>query len=147
MFFVDMLAVVLFWIVWHELTETIGEMDSKASIVKFYGNLFLMLIIWIGPVIHIIGTIEFLKPGTVIKRTVWGIDVNRFLVILLVVSIAVAFFLKHHIFNYIEKRGYVYCAEKSEWTTFSKEYVFVRIKAAPLQSEDLPHSPLNTNTP
>lgn len=126
MFFIDLLAVVLICVVWHELIETAEEINSNTSLIKFYGNLFLILIIWIGPVIHIIGTVEFLRPGALINKVFWKIDVNRFLVILLVASIAIAFLLKSHFINYIEKSGYVYCPQKSEWTTFSKEYVFVR---------------------
>lgn len=126
MFVVDMLAITLLWIVWHAVGEIYQAIDSETEIIKFYGNLFFLLIVMVGPVLHIIATIEFLKPGTIGNVIVKGININKFLVLLLMVLIVLSFALKHYLINHIEDAGYVYCAEKNERASFSKIYVFVR---------------------
>lgn len=126
MFFVDVLAFTLLWVIWHEVSETLAEIDSRADSIKFYGNLFFLLIISVGPVLHVLTTIEFLRPGTWKKTVIKGIDVNRFVLIFLGLLITLSFFLKHSFINHIENSGYVHCAEKSKWASFSKEHVFVR---------------------
>jgi hypothetical protein len=80
----------------------------------------------VGPAIHFVATIEFLKPGTLDKVIIKGININKFLVLLLGILIAFSFYLKHYLINQIEGAGYVYCAEKNEQASFSKIYVFVK---------------------
>lgn len=126
MFVVDMLAIALLWVVWHAVDEIYQAIDIRADIIKFYGNLFFLLLVMVGPALHIIATIEFLKPGTFDKTIMKGITINTFLVILLVALIALSFYLKHYLINHIKDAGYVYCAEKNERASFSKIYVFVR---------------------
>lgn len=126
MFVVDMLAIALLWVVWHAVGEVYQSIDSKTDIIKFYGNLFFLLVVMVGPALHIIATIEFLKPGTLEKVIIKGININKFLVLLLVALIALSFYLKHYFINHIEDAGYVYCADKNERASFSKIYVFVR---------------------
>jgi hypothetical protein len=126
MFVVDMLAITLLWVVWHAVGDIYQAIDSKTDIIKFYGNLFFLLVVIVGPALHIIATIEFLKPGTFDKVIIKGININKFLVILLGVLIGLSFYLKHYLINQIEDAGYVYCAEKNERASFSKIYVFVK---------------------
>jgi hypothetical protein len=126
MFVVDMLAIALLWVVWHAVGDIYQAIDSKTDIIKFYGNLFFLLVVIVGPALHIIATIEFLKPGTFDKVIIKGININKFLVILLGVLIGLSFYLKHYLINQIEDAGYVYCAEKNERASFSKIYVFVK---------------------
>jgi hypothetical protein len=126
MFVVDILAITLLWVVWHAVGDIYQAIDSKTDIIKFYGNLFFLLVVIVGPALHIIATIEFLKPGTFDKVIIKGININKFLVILLGVLIGLSFYLKHYLINQIEDAGYVYCAEKNERASFSKIYVFVK---------------------
>lgn len=126
MIVVDLLAISLLWVIWHAVGETIEDIDSKIEAIKFYGNLFLMLIVLLGPLLHVICTIEFLRPGTFDNYIFGKIGVNQLLLFSLIALIGFSFFLKYNFINYIENRGYVYCAEKSERSTFSKVYVFVR---------------------
>jgi hypothetical protein len=126
MFVVDMLAIALLWVVWHAVGEICQAIDSKTDIIKFYGNLFFLIVVMVGPALHIIATIKFLKPGTFDKVIIKGININKFIVLLLVALIALSFYLKHYFINHIEDAGYVYCAEKNEWASFSKIYVFVK---------------------
>jgi hypothetical protein len=126
MFVVDMLAITLLWVVWHAVGDIYQAIDSKTDIIKFYGNLFFLLVVMVGPALHIIATIEFLKPATFDKVIIKGININKFLVILLGVLIGLSFYLKHYLINQIEGAGYIYCAEKNERASFSKIYVFVK---------------------
>jgi hypothetical protein len=80
----------------------------------------------VGPALHIIATIEFLKLGTFDKVIKKGININKFIMLLLVALIALSFYLKHYFINHIEDAGYVYCAEQNERASFSKIYVFVK---------------------
>jgi hypothetical protein len=100
--------------------------DIKSDAIEFYGHLFLILIVLVLPTLHIFATIEFLKPETIKKFNIKGIDANKLLLIILVLLIAISFYLKYYFINHIENAGYVYCEEKSRRTSFSKIYVFVR---------------------
>lgn len=126
MFVVDMLAITLLWVVWHAVGDIYQAIDSKTCIIKFYGNLFFLLVVMVGPALHVIATVEFLKPGIFDKVVIKRININKFLVLLLGVLIALSFYLKHYLINQIEDAGYVYCAEKNERASFSKIYVFVK---------------------
>ena len=126
MFVVDILAIALLWVVWHAVGEIYQAIDIKTGIIKFYGNLFFLLVVMVGPVLHIIATIEFLKPGTFDKVIFKGININKFLLLLLVALIALSFYMKHYFINQIKDAGYVYCVENNERASFSKIYVFVR---------------------
>lgn len=129
MFFIDLFAASLLWIVWYEVNENIGAADAGADVIKFYGHFFFFIIIVIGPVLHILGTMEFFKPGTLKKNIIWKIDASKFLIVFLISLVGLSFYLKHHFIRHIENQGYHYCAEKSKRTSFSKEYVFIKNSA------------------
>lgn len=124
--FIDILAFALLWAVLHRVGATFEEINSKIDTIKFYGQLFMMLIGLVGPALHILFTIEFLKPGTLNKEIIKGLDTNKLLWLILAASVALAYISKYNFINYIENNGYTYCAEMSERATFSKVYVFVR---------------------
>lgn len=123
---VDILAIALLWLVWHAVGEINQAIGRKAETIEFYGRIFLLLTVLIVPILHIIGTIEFLKPGTLEKNIIKGIDINWFLVIVLGFLIALSFFVKQYFITHIEDSGYVYCPDQSRRTSFSMIYVFVR---------------------
>lgn len=126
MFVADILAIGLLWGVWFLVGEVNEAIDSNSEKIIFYGRLFLILIVLVLPILHIIATIEFMKPGIIDRINIKGISINWLLVILVGTLIAFSIGLKAYFINHIEKSGYVYCPAQSEWTSFSKIYVFVR---------------------
>jgi len=122
----DLFAIVALWVLWYLVGDINQDIDSNADTIEFYGNQFLMLITLGLPALHIIVIIELLKPGFTDKDIIKGININLFLILLLVSLVALSFGVKLYFINHIENSGYVYCQEKSRRTSFSKIYVFVR---------------------
>lgn len=126
MFAIDALVLGLLLIIWFEVRDINQSIVSQADRIEFYGQIFLILVVLVAPVLHIMATMEFLKPGIAKKMVIWRLDANWLLILFTVGMVALSFGLKRHTIKHIEKSGYVYCDELSHWTSFSKVYVFFR---------------------
>lgn len=126
MILVDLISIMILWIIWHGMGKVSEAINGEAGSIEFYGNLFLMIVILMGPLLHIIGTINFFKPDIFKKKHGKGISINQIVLIMLVSLIALSFCFKYAFINYIENHGYAYCAQKSKRSSFSKIYVFVK---------------------
>lgn len=126
MFAVDFLVAALLWLVWYEVRKVNLAIDSNADTIRLYGSIFMILIGLIVPALHAIFTINFLWPGFADKNMAKGISINWFIILLFASLFAFSFCVKIYFIEHIESRGYTYCPEKIESTSFSKILVFVR---------------------
>jgi hypothetical protein len=119
----DMLAILVCWIGYNEISQVVGDIAHSADSVEFNNRVGFFFIGVVVPIAHLLALYEYLWPKVLEKKKAL---INSSAFILFIIISVCCFSISIGVKVYVERAAYLHCPRADSSMTFCTYLVYTR---------------------